>query len=100
MKGLSSKALQGLLGLVWEPGGLRLEASAVGQVAKHRVTDVGEMHPDLVSAAGFKPTFDQARNRLAVLADKRLQHLPVGDGFAAARTDGDAFAALGMAAER
>ena len=42
------------------------------------------MDADLVGAAGFQPAGQQARDRLAVGARVAFQHLPMGDGFAAA----------------
>ena len=48
------------------------------------MADGGEVHPDLVGAAGFEPAGEQAGDRRAVGAGIALEHLPMGDGFAAA----------------
>ena len=58
---------------------LGLEAGPVDVVAEQRMADMGEMHPDLVGAAGLQPAGEQARDRLAVGSGVDFQPLPVGD---------------------
>src|ERR1019366_8839890 len=84
MQSLSAKILQGGAGGGGKQAGLGLEAGAVSGVAQDRMADMGQMHPDLVSAAGLQRAGDEAGDRLAVAAGKALQHLPVGDGLATA----------------
>ena len=38
-------------------------APTVDRIAHHRVPEVGQVHPDLVRAAGFEPHFEQRRRR-------------------------------------
>ena len=87
-------------GLRAEQAGLGLEAGAVGGVAQDRVADMGQMHPDLVGAAGFQGAGEQAGDRLAVAGRQSFQHLPMGDGRAAAFAHGALVAGMRMAVER
>src|SRR3954471_23702121 len=64
--------------------GLGLEMRAVDGIAQQRVPDMGQMHPDLVGAAGFQLAGEQRGNRLAVPAIKRLRDLPMRHGLSAA----------------
>ena len=66
MQGLSAKGLQRLARPPAQLRRLGLEARAVDVVAQQRMADMGQMHPDLVGAAGFQPAGEQARDRLAV----------------------------------
>src|SRR4051812_13576901 len=100
MQSLSSKGLKGLAGFGSEERGLGLEAGPIGVVAEQRVADMGEMYPDLMSAAGFQPTRKEARDPLAVGSQIRLEPLPVGDRLAPARADRLLVTCLGMAVER
>ena len=54
MQSLSAKALQGGAGLGRQPGGLGAEPGPIDRVAQQRVADMGQMHPDLVGAAGIE----------------------------------------------
>ena len=89
MQCLSAKGLNGLASLRIEECDLGLEAGAVSVVAEQRVADMGEMHADLVSTAGFQPAGEQAGDRLAVRADVFLQEFPVGYRLAPAGADGN-----------
>ena len=100
MQGLSSKTPQGRLRLRGQMADLGLEAGAVGGVSEQGVADMGHVDADLVRPPGLQPAFDQARDRLAVLAVEGLQHLPVGDGLAAAFADRDLVARIRMPLER
>ena len=91
MQRLSAKGMQGGLGLRAQPARLALKAGGVGLVAQDRVPDMREMHADLVGAAGLQRARQQAGHRLAVGAGETLQHLPMGDGMAAAGAHGAPF---------
>src|SRR5581483_5707294 len=84
MQGLSAKTPGHGLGLRAEQSELSLEALAVELVAEERVPDMGEVHPDLVRASGLQSAGKEARDSLAVGPGIALQHLPMGDGCAAA----------------
>src|SRR6476660_6169266 len=99
MQGLSAKGLQRCTRLRPQPGGFGPEAGAVSRIAKNRVPDMGEMHPDLVGTPRFQSTRDQARNRLSVSPKKTFQHLPVSDGRSPGRAHRLLVACVGMAAD-
>src|SRR5664280_481143 len=100
MQRLSSKTLQYRAGGGGQQAGLGLEAGAVAGVAHDWMPDMGEMHPDLVGAAGLQRAGQQAGDRLAVGPGIALQYLPMGHRFAAARAHGALVARLRMAVER
>src|SRR3954453_10946332 len=64
--------------------GFGFEMGAIDAVAHQGMADMGEMHPDLVGAAGLELASQQRRDRLAVASLKSLLDLPVGDRLAAA----------------
>src|SRR4029077_6952150 len=99
MQGLSAKGLQRCARLRAQSGGFGPEAGTVRRIAKNRVPDMGEMHPDLVGATRFQGTRDQARDRLSVSPEKTLQHLPVSDGRAPGLAHRLLVACVGMAAD-
>ena len=63
MQALSGKLTKRGLGRSRQQRGLGPEPWAVDLIAQERVADGGEMHPNLVGAAGFQPTRQQARDR-------------------------------------
>ena len=86
VQGLSAKGLRALArAFSGKQRRLGLEARAVGVVAEQRMADMGQMHPDLVGAAGLQPAGEQARDRLSVGSGVGFQQLPVGDRLAAVR---------------
>ena len=100
MQSLPAKGGQRGLGRRRQPGRLGLEAGGVGLIAHDRVTDMGQMHADLMRAAGLQPAFDEARDRLAVGAGVALQHLPMRHRLAAALAHGALLTRFGAAVER
>ena len=75
MQSLSAKTRQRGAGFRASQAGFGLEAGAVCGVAQDRMADMGEMHPDLVGAAGFQGACQEARDRLAVAA-RRIAPAP------------------------
>src|SRR5450759_1445870 len=88
MQGLPSKTFQGGAGGGGKQAGLGLEAGAVASVAQDRMADMGQMHSNLVGAAGLQGASQQAGDRLAVGADIALERLPMGHRLAPARPKG------------
>src|SRR5579885_316776 len=88
------------------PGGGRkaaragLEAFTVGFIAQQRVANLGEMHSDLVRAAGLQLAFEKGSDRLAILALEDFPHLVMGDRPAAARAHAHFYARARIAADR
>src|SRR5437763_17106846 len=85
MQGLSAKGLKGWGGLRGQPGGPGLEARPIDRIAHERMADMGQMHPDLVGAAGLELAEQKAGDGLPVGAGITLEHLPVGHRLAAVR---------------
>src|SRR5450759_4240211 len=94
MQGLSSKTFQDSAGGGGKQAGLGLEAGAVAGVAQDRMADMGQMHSNLVGAAGLQGASQQAGDRLAVGADIALDRHPQ------ARAHRALVAGLRMAVER
>src|SRR5262249_36056833 len=82
------------------PGGFGLEAGPVSGIAQERVSDMGEMHPDLMGASRLKGTGDETRDRLPVGPMKTFQHLPVSDGPTSTLPYRLLFPGMGMAPDR
>src|SRR5208283_6159154 len=78
MQGLSAKTFQGGAGRGRQPTGLGPEAGPIAGIAQDRMADMGQMHPDLVGAAGLERTGQKAGDRFAVWPGEALQHLPMG----------------------
>src|ERR1035437_1367703 len=100
MQGLPSKTFQGGAGGGGKQAGLGLEAGAVAGVAQDRMADMGQMHSNLVGAAGLQGARQQAGDRLAVGAYIALERLPMGYRLASARAHRALVAGLRMAVER
>src|SRR5258706_16264571 len=64
--------------------GLGLEMRAIDAVAKQRMTDMSEVHPDLMGAPGLELAGQQRRDRLAVAPVEGFLDLPMSDRLAAA----------------
>src|SRR5689334_18425071 len=73
---------------------------AVDGIAEERVADMGQVHPDLMGAAGFELAGQQRRDRLAVRAIEDLLYFPMGDGLAAALTHRHLLARMWVAVDR
>ncbi len=101
MKGLSPQGVEGGLRLGAQAVDAGLEARRVDGIAHHGMANVGEMHPDLVGAAGFEMGANEARQRGALLVLEGFQHLVMRDRVAAcfAVDDGHARAIVGMTAD-
>src|ERR1035437_8333801 len=100
MQGLPSKTFQDGAGGGGKQAGLGLEAGAVAGVAQDRMPDMGQMHSNLVGAAGLQGASQQAGDRLAVGADRALERLPMGYRLAAAFAHSAFVARLRMTVER
>src|SRR5665811_1986359 len=100
MQGVPSKTFQGGAGGGGKQAGLGLEAGAVAGVAQDRMADMGQMHSNLVGAAGLQGASQQAGDRLAVGADIALERLPMGYRLASARAHRALVAGMGMAVAR
>src|SRR5665213_4487298 len=100
MQSLSAKTLHGGASLRAEPAGLGFETGAIGGIAQDRMADMGQMHPNLVGAAGLEGTSEQARDRLAVRACEPFQHLPMGHRRAAAFAHRPFVSGSGVTVER
>src|SRR5262245_38378974 len=100
MEGLSSKGLGRGGGFRGQPGYFGAESRPIDRIADQRVAGMGQMDAYLVGTASFQPAGEEARNRLAVGAQVTLQHLPVGDGFAAAGPDRHLVPGVGMPVDR
>src|SRR5258708_40061726 len=66
--------------------GLGLEMRAIDGIAHQRIADMGQMYPDLVSAAGLELTGQERRDRLAVAPVEGFLDLPAGDRLTAGIT--------------
>src|SRR4030081_1623112 len=80
--------------------GLGFEMRAIDAVAQQRMTDMGEVHPDLMGAAGLKLAGEQRRHRFAVAPVKELLDFPVGDRLAAGVTYRHFLPGVRMAVDR
>src|SRR6478752_5755816 len=100
MQGLSSKGPQCSPCLRPQTAGFGLKSGAVGGITQNWVSDMGEVHPDLVGTPCFESTCEEASDRLAVRPKKALQDLPMGNGRAAASTHGLLVARVRVAVER
>src|SRR6478752_6197402 len=99
MQSLSAKIPQGRSRFGPKPADLGPEAGAIGRIAQDRVPDMGEVHPDLVGAAGFQSAGQQAGDRLAVGAGELLEQLPMRDSGPSVWTHRLPVARVLMAAE-
>ena len=81
---MASEGGQGGLAFGAEVAGLGLEVRAIDAVAQQRMADMGEMHPDLMGAAGLELAGQQRGDRLAVAPVEGFLDFPMGDGLAAA----------------
>lgn len=61
--------------------GLRLEGSAIVAVAYERMSDMGQMNPDLMGSTRFKAALQQRRHRLAMAIIGGANRV-MGDGVA------------------
>src|SRR5437762_958379 len=77
-----------------------LEAGAISHVAKQRMAEVTQVHPDLVGAAGLQFECEARCDRLAVAAGKALEPAPMGDRFAAALAHRHLFTGARMTRDR
>src|SRR5258707_12104242 len=66
--------------------GLGLEVRAIDGIAQQGMADMGQMHPDLVGAAGLELTGQQRRDRLAVAPVEGFLDFPVGNPLPAGAT--------------
>ncbi len=64
--------------------GLGFEVRTIDGIAHQGVADMGEMHPDLMGAAGLELAGQKRRDRFAVAPVKGLLDLPMGNRLAAA----------------
>ena len=64
------------------------------------MADMGQMHPDLMGAAGLELAGQQRRDRFAVTPVEGFQDLPMGDGLAAAVAHRHLLAGMGMPVDR
>src|SRR6266700_5973378 len=67
--------------------GLGLEMRAIDGITQQGMADMGEMHPDLVGAAGFEPAGEEGTDGLAVAPLEALLDLPMRDRLAATLAD-------------
>ena len=77
VKRLAPQMPEGLAGAFGQGGEPFLGRTSIDGIPDHRVTDMGEMHPDLVGASGLQTAFDQARDRPeaphhTIVRDRRL----------------------------
>jgi hypothetical protein len=114
VQGLPAKGIERRLGFRRQKGGFGTKTAAIDLVAHDRMADRGQMHPNLVGAAGFQPAGQEARHRRfglfrvpgpadtpgPGLARIALQHLPMGDGLAPALAHRHALAGLGVTVDR
>ena len=99
MQSLSAKALQCGTGLWTEAAGFGPEPGTVGYVPKNRVSDMGEVDPDLVGTPGFEGTGEQASQGLSVWSGETFQHLPMGHCGPTVLTHGLFVAGMRMTSE-
>src|SRR5258708_17816141 len=64
--------------------GLGFERGGIGAVAKRGMTDMSEVHADLMGAPGLELAGQERRDRLAVTPVEGFLDLPMGNGLAAA----------------
>src|SRR5438132_862023 len=83
MQRLASKGRQRGLAFGAEMAGLGLEMRAINGISHQGMTNMGQMHPDLMGPAGLEPAGEKAGDRLAVASGKRLLDLPMRDRLAA-----------------
>ena len=100
VKGLPSEAFEGGAGSRAELAGLGLEVRTIDVVAHQGVTGMGEMDPDLVSAAGLELAGEEGGDGLAVPAIENLPRLPMGDGLAPALAHRHLLAGMGVTVDR
>lgn len=74
--------------------GLGSEMRSIDVVTHQRVAGMGEVDPNLVSAAGGELAGEESGHRFSVLAVEGLPHFPVGDRFPPACTYGHFFASV------
>ena len=85
VEGLSAKVLQGRLGGFRQQGRLAAESGPINVIAEEGVAYRGQMHPNLVRAAGFQRARQQTCGRIGLSASfpgpfrlsKPLQELPI-----------------------
>src|SRR3979411_193444 len=73
---------------------------AIDAVAQQGMADMGEMHPDLMGAAGLELASQQCCDRLAVSSNEGVLKCPVVDGLAAALTHRHFLPGVGMPVDR
>src|SRR5690349_6409301 len=100
VQGLSAKGLERLAGWFYEAHDLGLKARSIGIIPEQRMTQMGQMDPDLMGPASLQPAGQEGHDRLAGGAGVFLQKFPMGHGLAAVRADRLLVARMGMAPER
>ena len=80
--------------------GLGFEMRAVDAVTHQGVTDISEVHPDLMGAAGLELAGEEGGDRFAVVAMEGFLHRPVGDRLAAIPAHGHFLAGIRVAVDR
>src|SRR5215813_5860870 len=78
---------------------LGLEMGAIDEVAQQGVADMGQMHADLVGAAGFQATGKQAGCRPAISAGKLRADFIMGNRGATALAHSHFFARVRVAVD-
>src|SRR5258708_28288047 len=80
--------------------GRGLEMRAIDAVAQQGMADMGEMHPDLMGAAGLELAGQQCCDRLAVAPIEGFLNFPMGNGLAAALAHPHFLPGVGMPVDR
>src|SRR5580704_4679526 len=112
MEGLSAKGLERALGLLRQKHALGAKTRPVNLVAQQGMSDRGQMHPNLVGAAGFEAAQEQAGDWLSwpraspcrrarpVRRAVAFEHFPVGYRLAPALAHCHAVARLRVTVDR
>ena len=100
MQGLPSEGGKGGLRLGPQLVRLGLEMGAIDGVSQQGMTDMGQVHADLVGASGLKLAGEQACDRFAVAPGKALLDFPMGHGFPAALPDSHFLPCMGVTVDR
>src|SRR5215831_241939 len=83
MQSLSAKSFKRSTRVWAQTAGFGPESSAVDPIAQDGMSNMGEMHPDLVGAAGLQSASKQSGHRFSISTVETIESLPMSDGRAA-----------------